>query len=128
MKSIDGFAYQDSRVLSLSEGSDNTLFMVDGEKLGRWSVMVDTMLSDMEPIQRSHTEQLYAIGDLLHLQAQQINTLTEKLAEQYKRNAEIASKVALLSHIVEEHLCQGLPEGMGLYWGDTSDEEDDDDL
>lgn len=48
MKSIDGFAYQDSRVLSLSEGSDNTLFMVDGEKLGRWSVMVDTMLSDME--------------------------------------------------------------------------------
>lgn len=128
MKSIDGFAYQDSQVLSLNEGSDNTLFMVDGEKLGRWSVMVDTMLSDMEKIQYIHSDQLYAISDLLKMQAKQISTLTEKLAEQYKRNAEIASKVALLSHIVEEHLCQGLPEGAGLYWGDTSDEEDDDDL
>ena len=128
MKSIDGFAYQDSRVLSLSEGSDNTLFMVDGEKLGRWSVMVDTMLSDMEKMQYVHSDQLYAVSDLLKMQAKQISILTEKLAEQYKRNAEIASNVALLSHIVEEHLCQGLPEGMGLYWGDTSDEEDDDDL
>lgn len=126
MKSIDGFAYQDSQVLSLSEGSDNTIFMIDGEKLGRWSVMVDTMLSDMEKMQYVHSEQLYAISDLLKMQAKQISTLTEKLAEQYKRNAEIASKVALLSHIVEEHLRQGLPEGVGLYWGDTSDEEDDD--
>ena len=125
MKSIDDFAYQDSQVLSLNEGSDNIIFMVDGEKLGRWSVMVDTMLSDMEPIQRSHTEQLYAIGDLLHLQAKQINILTEKLAEQYKRNAEITSKVALLSHIVEEHLCQGLSEETGLYWGDDTDDDED---
>ena len=126
MKSIDDFAYQDSKVLSLSEGSDNTIFMIDGEKLGKWSVMVDTMLSDMEKIQYIHSDQLYAISDLLKMQAKQISTLTEKLAEQYKRNAEIASKVALLSHIVEEHLCQGLPEGVGFYWGDTLDEEDDD--
>lgn len=126
MKSIDDFAYQDSQVLSLSEGSDNTIFMIDGEKLGKWSVMVDTMLSDMEKIQYIHSDQLYAISDLLKMQAKQISILTEKLAEQYKRNAEIASKVALLSHIVEEHLCQGFPEGAGLYWGDTSDEEDDD--
>lgn len=126
MKSIDDFAYQDSKVLSLSEGSDNTIFMIDGEKLGKWSVMVDTMLSDMEKMQYVHSDQLYAVSDLLKMQAKQISTLTEKLAEQYKRNAEIASKVALLSHIVEEHLCQGLPEGVGLYWGDISDEEDDD--
>ena len=126
MKSIDDFAYQDSKVLSLSEGSDNTIFMIDGEKLGKWSVMVDTMLSDMEKMQYVHSDQLYAVSDLLKMQAKQISTLTEKLAEQYKRNAEIASKVALLSHIVEEHLCQGLPEGVCLYWGDTSDEEDDD--
>lgn len=126
MKSIDDFAYQDSKVLSLSEGSDNTIFMIDGEKLGKWSVMVDTMLSDVEKIQYIHSDQLYAISDLLKMQAKQISILTEKLAEQYKRNAEIASKVALLSHIVEEHLCQGFPEGVGLYWGDTSDEEDDD--
>ena len=125
MKSIDDFAYQDSQVLSLNEGSDNTLFMVDGEKLGRWSVMVDTMLSDMEKMQYVHSDQLYAISDILKLQAKQISTLTEKLAEQYKRNAEIASNVALLSHIVEEHLCQGFPEGVGLYWGnDTDDDED----
>ena len=101
MKSIDDFAYQDSQVLSLNEGSDNTIFMIDGENLGKWSVMVDTMLSDMEKMQYVHSEHLYAVSDLLKMQAKQISTLTEKLAEQYKRNAEIASKVALLSHIVE---------------------------
>ena len=72
-----------------------------------------------------HSDQLYALSDLLKLQAKQITTLTEKLAEQYKRNAEIASKVALLSHIVEEHLCQGLPEGVGLSWGDDTDDDED---
>ena len=127
MKSIDDFAYQDSKVLSLSEGSDNTIFMIDGEKLGKWSVMVDTMLSDMEKMQYVHSDQLYAVSDLLTMQAKQISTLMEKLTEQYKRNAEIASKVALLSHIVEEHLCQGLPEGVGLYWGDDADDDEDDD-
>lgn len=125
MRPIEIYPYKDSRVLALSEGSDNTLFMVDGEKLGKWSVMVDTMLDEYDELLHIHSDQLYALSDLLKLQAKQIVTLTEKLAEQYKRNAEIASKVALLSQIVEKHLCQGLPEGAGLYWGDDTDDDED---
>ena len=119
------YPYQDSRVLTLSEGSDNTIFMVDGERLGKWSVMVDTMLDEIDKMQYVHSDQLYALSDLLKLQAKQITVLTEKLAEQYKQNAKLEDRVLKLTQIVEAHLCQGLPEGIDLYWGnDTNDDED----
>ena len=125
MRSIEIYPYQDSRVLALSEGSDNTLFMVDGEKLGKWSVMVDTMLDEFDEVQHIHSDQLYALSDLLKLQAKQIVTLTEKLAEQYKRNAELDSHVQKLTQVIEEHFCHGLSSDTGLYWGDDTDDDED---
>lgn len=125
MRPIEIYPYKDSRVLALSEGSDNTLFMVDGERLGKWSVMVDTMLDEYDELLHIHSDQLYALSDLLKLQAKQITTLTEKLAEQYKRNAELDSHVQKLTQVIEEHFCHGLPSDTGLYWGDDTDDDED---